>query len=331
MRAWIPKSVVLVIVLVFGAEVITRYFFAQSLTGRFDYGFHPTAGFEENMDESISLIKAGGRPFRPQTYKMLPEPGMFRIMVFGNSVPYGYYGNGDAPIDEAYPALIAHHLRAEGKKAEGWNLAVGGYGARRVNVLLQQAVRYKPGFVVLHVHLWSNDEINERRRHEFDGWHPKNWFMKLMVVRRLYEAKNERLFRKYAPQTTAPGDISGMENRRLEAPSAENLARWKDQTMEWTAKSIELCRSQSIPIILVSQASRFRDSTGKDFLDEQGLDSELKMNFGKSAEIVSMKKIFDGKNWESLYTDHVHLTKAGHDLLAAEIMKIVLSSSQTKR
>ena len=36
-------------------ELIVRVFFARNMSGRFEYGYHPTAGFVEKADGTVQL------------------------------------------------------------------------------------------------------------------------------------------------------------------------------------------------------------------------------------------------------------------------------------
>ncbi len=125
MRRWVTKAFLLAVALFAVSELGARVFFAQSVYGRFEYGYHPTAGFEEASDDSVRLLSAGGRRFRPQTFPHRRPPGTFRIMVVGDSVPRG------GSLEGAYPAQLAAELANRGIRTEGLNLAVAGYGAHR--------------------------------------------------------------------------------------------------------------------------------------------------------------------------------------------------------
>jgi hypothetical protein len=47
------------------AEVIARVFFAQDISGRFEYGYNPQAGFNERADGTVELFRAGGAALPP--------------------------------------------------------------------------------------------------------------------------------------------------------------------------------------------------------------------------------------------------------------------------
>ena len=76
------------IALLVGAELVVRVFFARSMAGRFDYGYHPTAGFVERADGTVRLTKMADEDTVCQGRAKLPN-------VYG------------MPIDKARKALAA--------------------------------------------------------------------------------------------------------------------------------------------------------------------------------------------------------------------------------
>ena len=190
-----PACLVAVCLLVL-AEVIARVFFAQDISGRFEYGYNPQAGFAERGNGTVELFRAGGRRFHPQTFERHRPPGTFRIFVVGDSVPRG------PSFKTAYPWLLGDELRRHDIAAESINLAVAGYGPRRCQVVLRKIMEYEPSLIVLHINdtnKWE-DEREWRRSQEFKGWHPRHWLMKVFIFRRLYEAKIEKVFWPLVPE-----------------------------------------------------------------------------------------------------------------------------------
>ena len=196
MKRLITPACLMVVCLLVLAEVGARVFFAQDISGRFDYGYNPQAGFNERADGTVKLFRAGGRRFHPQSFKRHRPPGTFRIFVVGDSVPRG------PSFKTAYPWFLGDELRRHDIAAESINLAVPGYGPRRCQVVLQKILEYEPSLVVLHINdtnKWE-DEREWRRSQEFKGWHPRHWLMKVFIFRRLYEAKLEKVFWPLVPE-----------------------------------------------------------------------------------------------------------------------------------
>src|SRR5688572_31417386 len=145
MKRWVTAPFLVTLALLAGSELVARVCFARNMSGRFEYGYSPTAGFVENADGTVSLVRAGGRRFHAQTFSKTRAPGTFRVMVIGDSVPRG------SSLASSYPAMIGEKLRARGIQAEGLNLAVGGNGALRNQIILRKALDYQPSLVILHV------------------------------------------------------------------------------------------------------------------------------------------------------------------------------------
>jgi len=327
MKNWFSPAFILAVALLGTGEFVAREFFGRSLSGRFDYGFHPTAGFRENANGTVDLLKAGGRPFRPQKFSRAPAGNTLRIMVFGHSVPYGYYGSGqgDAPLEEVYSSIIARQLRETGIPAEGINMCINGYGPRRVQIVFQQALKYQPGIVILHVDTWSNDDLNDQRRKEFEGWSPRNWPMKLLIVRRLYEAKNERIFGKWLPKSiTDQSSESAQLTKSMDQNPAGNTQQQVDDTIKITAASVAMARQQGVIVILIAQASRQTNAAGQYILGDAGLGDRLKELTGRGVYLISMKQLMEEKSsWEKLFSDHAHLNRAGHELISSAVVTLI--------
>ena len=87
MHGWLSKSFLLALAVFALSELLVRTFFAHSMSGRFEYGYNPTAGFVDYADRRTELVRAGGRRFQPQQFMRDRPPGVVRIMVVGDSVP----------------------------------------------------------------------------------------------------------------------------------------------------------------------------------------------------------------------------------------------------
>lgn len=316
MRRWVTNAFLLAAALFVVSELGARHFFAQSVHGRFEYGYHPTAGFQDTADGTVRLVPGGGRRFRPQAFPRQRPPGVFRIMVVGDSVPRG------ASLDNAYPARLAGELAARGIRAEGLNLAVAGYGAHRVQIVLRKALDYQPSLVILHLND-SNEYEDERefkRAEAFRGWHPRHWPMKSFIVRRLYEAKTEQLFWRWLPLPIRLQRMADDADAEIAASvNPDKMREWKERVHRYTAESVRLARSRDVPILLLSQARMERGPSGRAVLNAGGLDRLAASLAGEGAHALSMKRVFEPRDFESLYADGAHLRPEGHRALARAI------------
>ncbi|MFN0075784.1 MAG: hypothetical protein ACKVY0_04840 [Prosthecobacter sp.] len=317
MRA-ISKSFLLMVVLLVGAELVGRLLFARTLSGRFDYGYDATAGFVENADGTVDLVRAGGRKFFPQSFALQREPDMARVMVVGDSVARG------RDVASSYAGKLGAMLRESGMKAESFNMGLPGYGARRKQLVVQQALKYHPSLVVLHVNSSNEfeDEREWRRREEFRSPHPKNWLMKSVVIRRLFEVRTEKIFWELLPQEVRlQGAVSDADAEINASMNAALLAQWHDLVRDQTALSVEMAKQAGVPILLVLQANEVPRTDGHSMADDQGQYEWAAKLAGPGVEIIGMKDVFKGLDAATLYVDGSHMKAAGHELLARAIFE----------
>lgn len=323
MKPWLSRSCLLALALFCTGELVVRLFFSRNMSGRFDYGYHPTAGFQENGDGTVQLVRAGGRRFHPQSFSQTRPEGTFRILVIGDSVPRG------PSLETSYPRLLGGQLRAAGVKAESFNLAVAGYGSHRKQIVLRQALKYHPSLVILHVN-GSNEYEDEReykRSEEFKSWHPRNWPMKSLVIRRLYEAKTEQMFWKWLPvEVRAQRAINDADAEVSASVNPKKVQEWDERVRRLTAESIALARSSGVPILLVTQATVDRQATGKPTLEEGKLDELARSLEQPMVGYVSMKKVLETNDYPNLYADTSHLKREGHRILTGSIVTWLLRS-----
>jgi lysophospholipase L1-like esterase len=314
----LSKSILVAVALFALCEGGARVFFAQSVYGRFEYGYHPTAGFVETEGGSVRLISAGGRRFRPQQFARRRPPDTFRVVVIGDSVPRG------ASLATAYPAQIAALLESQGVRAEGINLAVAGYGAHRSQIVLRKILEYEPSLVVLHVNNSNEyeDEREYKRAQDFQGWHPRYWPMKSFIVRRLYEAKTEQLFWRWLPLPIRMQQMKSDADAEVAASlNPEKLRQWDAEVRRRTADSVALARSRGVPVLLVTQAVCDLAAGPRARLDDQGLDQLAEELRGAGVFHVSMRRAFEPLPYAALYADGSHLKPEGHAALARAIVE----------
>ena len=317
MKRLITPACLVVVCLLVLAEVGARVFFAQDISGRFDYGYNPQAGFAERADGTVELFRAGGRRFHPQTFKRHRPPGTFRIFVVGDSVPRG------PSFHAAYPWLLGEELRRHGIAAESINLAVPGYGPRRCQVVLKKILEYEPSLIVLHLNdtnKWE-DEREWRRSQEFQGWHPRHWLMKVFIFRRLYEAKLEKVFWPLVPEAIrlkyAANDADAQVAAAQDPREIAARIRLAEET---AAENVAMLRQRQIPLILVTQCRLEEDSRHGLYLSDHGLDPLGDNLVGPGVYHISMKEVFSRTNFRPQFANFSgHLHQAGHQVLAQAI------------
>ena len=324
MKAWFRNSFLLALALLVIAEAVVRVFFARNMSGRFDYGYHPTAGFVEKAAGTIDLVRAGGRRFRPQSFSQTRPPGTFRIMVVGDSVPRG------PSLQGAYIWQVGEMLRSRGIQTESLNLAVPGFGAHRDYLVFRKALDYQPNLIILHVNRSNEyeDEREFRRSQEFKSWHPKNWLMKSLVIRRLYEAKTEKVFWELLPAEVRMGKaVNDADAEILAGMNADTQRRWDERVRQYTTEDIALARAKGVPVLLVMQAFNEKDKVGHHTLNSHELDALGKSQSltGNGVYYLSMKDVFGSLDYASLFADTSHIHAEGHKMLAKAIVKKLLA------
>lgn len=317
MRA-ISKSFLLMVVLLVGAELVGRLMFARTLSGRFDYGYDATAGFVENANGTVDLVRAGGRKFFPQSFTMKREPDTARIMVIGDSVARG------RDVGSSYAGQLGEMLRKLGMKAESFNMSLPGYGARRKELLVEQALKYHPTLIVLHVNNSNEfeDEREWRRREEFRSPHPRNWLMKSVVLRRLFEARTEKIFWELLPQEVRVlGGISDAGAEIMASLNSETQARWAVLERDQTSLSVAKAQQEGVPMLLLIQANATTGPDGSKTADDLGQYEWTKKLIGPAVEVIRMKDVLKGQDMSAVYSDGTHMKPLGHELVARAIFE----------
>ncbi|MBM4294231.1 MAG: SGNH/GDSL hydrolase family protein [Deltaproteobacteria bacterium] len=317
MKSLIKPAFVLTVALIVLLEGGARLFFPQGVSGRFDYGYDPDAGFAENADGTVKLFRAGGRRFFPQSFSKERPPGTFRVFVIGDSIPRG------PSLQASYAWLLGDELRKNWIPAEAFNLAVPGFGVRRCQIVLDRIIRYDPSLIILHVN-YSNeyeDEREWRRTQEFKGWHPRHWLMKLFILRRLYEMKQEQVFWRLVPteirQRRAVNDADAEVAASMDA---QKMREWSRQVERVTRESADLARRRHIPILLLTHCSVETNPSHGPQLNDFDMDGLGESLAGAGVYHLSMKEVFAGTpNFQSHFTDGSHMKQSGHLILAQAI------------
>jgi len=326
MKKWLPPAFILAVLLLVLGELGARLFFAESLSGRFDYGYSKDAGFDERPDGVVRLLRSGGRRFHPQSFPRQRPAGTFRVMVIGDSVPRG------PSFKEGYPWLLGAELQARHIQAESINMALPGYGARRCQIVLRKALEFEPSLIILHVNDSNKyeDEREYRRSQEFKSWHPRNWPMKVFIFRRLYEAKVEKVFWRLVPEQIrlqfAARDADAQVAASRDPQELEARIRLARET---TAASVALARERGIPLLLITQCRLWPDGARSFHFEDHGLDDLGRSLAGEGVYHLSMREVFEPLPEARIYfSDSGHLKRSGHLLLARAIIRQIRQAHQ---
>jgi GDSL-like Lipase/Acylhydrolase family len=267
MKRLLTPSFVLVAVVLIAIECATRLWMTDIFSGRFDYGYHPTAGFIEHDDGTVELRRTGGRHFYAQQFAAAKPAGTLRIITIGDSIARG------TVLEQSYPWLLGEDLRRDGWQVESLNLSVPGYGARRKLIVLRQALHYQPDLVILHLGLSNEfeDERDAARAVDAADWHPRNWLMKSYLLRRLHEYKSEFMFLRWLPgEIRAQTELSDAIDEQMADRDPVRQRAWQQSFEQATAEALALLDRQSIPLILVPRVVLDRSGRAP-VLDDEGL------------------------------------------------------------
>jgi hypothetical protein len=317
MKNWLTPSFLLMLGLLVAGEIIVREGFSNSMSGRFDYGYNPTSGFVEKPDGTVKLIREGGRHFFPQTFTRVRPPGVYRIMVFGDSVPRG------GTLDKSYSTQLATKLNAQGIKTESINFCIGGNGSMRTQVILRKAIAYQPSLVILHAD--NSDEYDDAREYKrsqnFKTWAPKYWLTKSYLIRRLYEFTTEQIYWAWLPG--AIRDLNAVNDddiKKQQGDNSQQRQEWDRGFVRHTAESVHMARSLGIPVLLVSEARLSRDARQPVHLNDMGVDNYLQPLLGPGVYLLSMKEALSKTDYVPFFIDGTHMYQPGHAFLADAII-----------
>ncbi|HXU29791.1 MAG TPA: SGNH/GDSL hydrolase family protein [Thermoanaerobaculia bacterium] len=96
--------------------------------------------------------------FRDVDHEVAKPPGVYRIVVIGDSIAAGLKVDR---FEDTFPAILGQRLKAQGVKAEVISLAVSGYNTQQeVETLAEKGLRYKPDLVLLSYSLSSREHID---------------------------------------------------------------------------------------------------------------------------------------------------------------------------
>jgi lysophospholipase L1-like esterase len=134
--------------------------------GRFRLAKNPKLGYEPapvdyrgNELAFYDYLGASNREgFRDVDHAVAKPPGVYRIVVLGDSIAAGLHVDR---YEDIFPPLLEKLLTEKGLKAEVINLAVSGYNTQQeVEMLAEKGLRYRPDLVLLAYSLSSREHID---------------------------------------------------------------------------------------------------------------------------------------------------------------------------
>ncbi len=96
--------------------------------------------------------------FRDVDHEVAKPPGVYRIVVIGDSIAAGLKVDR---FEDTLPAILGERLNALGLKTEVISLAVSGYNTQQeVETLREKGLRYRPDLVLLAYSLSSREHLD---------------------------------------------------------------------------------------------------------------------------------------------------------------------------
>lgn len=314
----LTRSFLLFLTLWLILELAVRFIFVSTMEGRFDYGYHPTAGFQE-VDGKVNLKRTGGRRFFPQSFQKERPKDVYRVMVVGDSVARG------TSVNESYTGYLQKELLAAGIKAECLNLGLPGFGARRKDLVVQQVLKYQPSLVILHVGT-TNEYEDERewgKKESFNSPHPKNWLMRSLAMRQLYGIKTEKVDGQLLPQEVrAIGSAQDAMTEQIASKDPEKQRQWTQFVEATTRESIKRLQDAGIPTLIVTQVN-FEISDQQVTLDDRSISTWSGDLASDKVLLLPMKSVFTPDQARTLFMDSAHVLTEGHRLIAKSLASLL--------
>ncbi len=314
-------------------EAGAHVFFSDGILGRFEYGYHPTAGWFE-YDNRTELRRVGGARFRPQTIPKPKPAGTTRAFVIGGSVPRGQ------AVETAYAYKLGESLKAAGTPAESYNLGIPGYGSVRSLILLKEAMRHEPDVLLLHLHGGNEyeDDLDWNRAQNFRSWHPRNWLMKSFTIARLFQMKEEQAYWKWLSppirELTAVHDEMARITEQLRDPDSPLEKRWRERIARNTERTAEFALCNGVPLVLV--IPNILDRKAGYVFDDQGLAAQAR-ELAKRPGLFSFwgadefRKLKPEAIDPMFFRDGTHMYPAGHEFLAQKLVPVIQQALQSRR
>jgi lysophospholipase L1-like esterase len=252
-------ALVSVVVALAAAELLVRVVGAAPRVyairkGRFQLSHNPRLGYEpapvvyngRELSFYDYLGASNSLGFRDREHTVAKPPGVYRIVVLGDSVAAGLHVERNQDI---FPPILEQLLDARGLRAEVINLGVSGYNTQQeVEMLREKGLQYHPDLVLLAYTMSSREHLDgdilktlldaERRQGGIasaraDPWLVQSALYRFLRYRVLAPARGRRAGASAAGGAAAGGGAGGAagaaaatdpEQRYLDLVSADTVA-----------------------------------------------------------------------------------------------------------
>jgi len=189
-----------VVLLLGGMEIALRLWGEDVTPPRDDHmvmrSDNPRLIYEYRPDHTVTLggveVRTNSAGFRDDEF-VIPKPdGVFRIVILGDSLTFGYR----VPVDDALPQQLERRLAGRDPAVEVFNLGVAGYNsAQEVELLKAKALHYRPDLLIVGYVLNDN-------REDADGGLSRYFTHSSLRIHEWLRIRVQRLRRKLGPDLT---------------------------------------------------------------------------------------------------------------------------------
>ncbi len=167
--------------------------------GRFQLSHNPRIGYEpvplvyngRELGFYDYLGASNSLGFRDREHAIAKPPGVYRIVVLGDSIAAGLHVERNQDI---FPPILEQLLQQRGLRAEVINLAVSGYNTQQeVELLRERGLQYHPDLVLVAYTMSSREHLDgdilktlleaERRQTGISGARVDSWLVKSALYR----------------------------------------------------------------------------------------------------------------------------------------------------
>jgi hypothetical protein len=314
MRKIFQPAFVFALALLLAAEIFLRATLPPLSVAAFQYGYHPDAGFQENADGTVQLVPGPLRDFNPQQFSRVPAPGVRRIFTLGNSVEY-WDGIGSHVLTNTYPARLGAELTRRGLKTESINLGVTSYGLQRNTVLLRKILAYQPSLIIIKLDVTNEgmDESTAARARSFCSASPQDWLWKSYLVQSGVMFKEKRVM-----DHTLPGRVllQAFGQKSSRTTNSATVSPFNETSRRTLDDCLRRARAHHVKVLLLTQAYVANDADGRARVTDHGLDEFAAILAGPGVAVFSLTKLLAGLPVAETFTDHIHLTRHAHQIVA---------------
>lgn len=321
MRRLFQPAFIFALAILLAVEIFLRATLPLLDVAAFQYGYHPDSGFQENSDGAVQLVPGPLRDFSPQQFARVPSPGVSRIFTLGNSVEY-WDGIGSHVLTNTYPARLGAELTRRGLKNESINLGVTSYGLQRNAVLLRKILGYQPELIIIKLDVTNEgmDESTAARARSFRSVTPTDFLWKSYLVQSGVMFKEKRVMDHTLPSCVLLQAFGQKPNHTTNSATVSPFNETSRRTLD---DCLQLAREKKIKVLLLTQAYVTHDADSRARVTDLGLDEFAAKLQGPGVAVFSLTKLLGDLPVAETFTDHIHLTRHAHQIVAEALAEPV--------